>query len=263
VPFAVKVPKWTKRQMHEPLIFAGRSRPSVRVVGHKPIPGRQASGFGTKPLEALIIETSGAGRSYEVTRVEGWWRDFSEVRINNNRRVLSFLQQRGDPFGKLEPGRPIDTSEWSGLITVLRQAASAWASPVMISRKIEDVLGHEPPPEEGLSAFRPELREVAAGFVRALDDPRWTDDLGITYRDDLQPIVTAGSLASYMMAAAASSLRAGLPMRRCDYCASWFTLHYAPARCCSVSCGAAMANKRTSPHAFRAEEAINADEVGS
>jgi hypothetical protein len=77
----------------------------------------------------------------------------------------------------------------------------------------------------------------------------------VSYRDGLQPIVSAGTLASYCVAAAAASLRSALPMRRCEYCASWFLLHYAPARCCSVSCGAAMANKRTSPHAFRAEEA--------
>lgn len=240
--------------MREPLIFSGRSRPSVRVIRRKPVPGRQASGFGTNALEAVLIETSGNGRAFEITHAEGWWRDFSEVRIYDERRVRSFLQQRGDPFGKLAPGKPIDTSEWSSLILALRMAASAWSPANTPPRKLEEI----PPASDGLSTFHPERREAAAGFMRAF--PHWTSDLGVTYRDDLLPVVAARSLAAYMMAAAASSLRAGLNMRRCDYCASWFTLHYAPARCCSVSCGAAMANKRTSPHGFRAELVHDADE---
>ena len=54
---------------------------------------------------ALVIETTGGGARYQVKHAEGWWRDFSEVRIDDERTVLRFLQMRGDPLGDLEPGR--------------------------------------------------------------------------------------------------------------------------------------------------------------
>jgi hypothetical protein len=126
-----------------------------------------------------------------------------------------------------------------------------WDAPRLSAWKLED----GPPPDQGLSAFRPERLGAPESLRRMIRRFSHLLKFTVSYRDGLQPIVSAGTLASYCVAAAAASLRSALPMRRCEYCASWFLLHYAPARCCSVSCGAAMANKRTSPHAFRAEEA--------
>jgi hypothetical protein len=247
---------WKGRQGHarmrEALLFSGLRRPAVRVVERKEIPGRQASGFGLQWQNALVIETSGNGRPYQTRFAEGWWRDLAEVRIDDESRVLRFLQQRGDPFGELEPGRPIVTSHWQSLITLLRQAASAWERPEVISRTLEEVLGREPSPDEGISAFRSERREGAAGFLRALQ-PEWTSQLSVTY-DDLEPVVVAKSLAAYCAAAAAASLRAGLPMRRCAYCSSWFTLHHSKGLWCSASCRAATFNRRKSPHGLHQQD---------
>jgi hypothetical protein len=126
-----------------------------------------------------------------------------------------------------------------------------WDAPRLSAWKLED----GPPPDQGLSAFRPERLGASESLRRMIRKFSHLLKFTVSYRDGLQPIVSAGTLASYCVAAAAASLRSALPMRRCEYCASWYLLHYAPARCCSVSCGAAMTNKRTSPHAFRAEEA--------
>ena len=172
---------------------------------------------------------------------------------------------RGDPFGELKPGTQIVTNDWESLTTVLRQAASAW-EPVAVGETIADVGGSIPLEEMlgryvrnpelarmKISAFDPDRAKVAAGFIRAFD-PAWNDELLYVAYQALQPVIVARSLAGYCMAAAASSLRAGLPMRRCEYCNAWFTLHYANARWCSPACRAAQFNKRTSPHAFRADE---------
>ena len=117
--------------MREALLFSGLRRPAVRVVEHQKIFGRRRSGFidetGEPPAAiALVIETTGNGRPYQVKYAEGWWRDLAEVQIDDERTVVRFLQMRGDPFGELEPGRPISTAYWADLIRVLRRAASAW-----------------------------------------------------------------------------------------------------------------------------------------
>jgi hypothetical protein len=150
--------------------------------------------------------------------------------------VVSFLQRRGDPLGQLEPGKPIASHTWLDLITVLRQAAQVWEprTDLQLSRPIAD------------------SAEPAAGFLRALN-PAWEGELGVTYRG-LQPIVVAKSLAAYCVACAAAALRQRLPMRRCDFCTGWFTVHYAAAQHCSASCRAARHNNRSSPHGFRSED---------
>src|SRR5262249_41826809 len=104
------------------------------------------------------------------------------------------------------------------------------------------------PDESGVSRFRPEMLEIPEQFLRSFGT-EWTSQLSVVY-DGLTPVLSAKVLAAYMCAAAAASLRAGLDMRRCDYCSSWFTIHYAPARQCSASCRAARFNKRSSPHGF-------------
>jgi hypothetical protein len=239
--------------MREALLFSGLRRPAVRVVERQKVFGRYRSGFvgetGELPAAiSLVIETTGNGRPYQVKYAEGWWRDFSEVRIDDERTVLRFLQMRGDPFRELEPGAPIVTSHWESLIRLLRRAASAWDSKTTTSFTLDDLISHSADALFPVSAFHPEWRDDAAGFLRALR-PEWTSELSVTY-DGLKPVLIANSLATYLTAAAAASLRAGLPMRRCHYCNSWFTLHYANAHQCSASCRAARFNQRRSPHGF-------------
>ena len=171
------------------------------------------------------------GRPYQVKFAEGWWRDLAELRIDDEARVLSFLQRRGDPLGELKPGAPIITGAWLGLKDRLRTASHAW------EWRSGFEISHLKMAPEGRSLF---LRTM---------NPQWTEHLGVVFQG-ITPVLKAKSLAAYCVAAAAASLRSGLAMRRCDYCSSWFLLHYAKARQCSASCRAARFNKRRSPHGF-------------
>jgi hypothetical protein len=245
--------------MRDPLSFSGIRWPAARVVARKQVVDSDLNQSARKvPLvDTLIIETSGRGRPYEVNFAEGWWRDFAELALDDERRVLSFLQRRGDPFGVLAPGgQQISTHPWQPLKAVLAQAAVAW---------------EEQPDAGGVSSFRLEkLRAAEHMFDMAPGSPStgwstlkgvvdmaatgspwtgWASELGVHY-SGVTPCLHAKTLRAYLCGAAAASVRAGLPMRRCDYCSSWFTVHYATARQCSASCRAARFNDRRSPHGF-------------
>jgi hypothetical protein len=219
--------------MREPLLFEGIRWSGAKVVARRQVVG-DSDGKKVPFFDALIIETTGKGRDYFVTHAEAWWRDLADLSLDDERRVLSFLARRGDPFGQLAPdGKQISTHQWLGLKAVLGQAAGAW----------------DPWPDEtGVSRFRPDMLEIAERFLLNLK-AEWTSQLSVVYQG-LLPVLSTKVLAAYMCAAAAASLRAGLDMRRCDYCSSWFTLHYANARQCSASCRAARFNQRRSPHGF-------------
>jgi hypothetical protein len=224
--------------MREPLLFDGIRWSGAKVVARGQVVGSGSDGKKVPWTDALIIETTGNGRPYSVTHAEAWWRDLADLPIDDERRVLSFLARRGDPFGELAPdGKQISTHHWLSLKTVLRQAARAWSP-------LQD--------ETGVSRFHPEMLEVAERFLLNFGT-EWTGQLSVVYQG-LVPVLSAKVLAAYMCAAAAASLRAGLDMRRCDYCNSWFTLHYANARQCSASCRAARFNNRRSPHGFLQED---------
>jgi hypothetical protein len=225
--------------VREPLLFEGIRWSGAKVVARRQVVGPGLAGKKVPFFDALIIETTGKGRSYSVTHAEAWWRDFADLPLDDERRVLSFLARRGDPFGQLAPdGTQISTREWLGLKAVFGQAAAAW----------------NPWPDEGVSRFRPDMLEFAERFLHPPNlGTEWTSQLNVVYRG-LLPVLSTKVLAAYMCAAAAASLRAGLDMRRCDYCSSWFTLHYANARQCSASCRAARFNQRRSPHGFRPQD---------
>jgi hypothetical protein len=236
--------------MREPLLFSGLRWPGVKVVARRQVVDHDPDHHSSKvPLvDTLIIETSGRGRPYETRVAEGWWRDLAELALDDERRVLSFLQRRGDPLGQLAPGgKQISTHHWRDLKGVLERAVVAW----------------DPQPDaDGLSRFRVEkLRSAEHMFDRAehpvptdIAATGWARDLGAEYGNDITPTLRARTLAAYLCASAAASVRGGLDMRRCDYCSSWFTLHYANARQCSASCRAARFNNRRSPHGFLSQD---------
>jgi len=230
--------------MSEPLSFSGIRWGGARVVDRKQVVASDLDRSGTKvPLvDTLIIETSGRGRPYEVIYAEGWWRDFAELPLDDERRVLSFLQRRGDPSGVLAPGgTQISTFEWRPLQAVLRTGAVAW----------------DPHPDaDGVSNFRLEKLRAAEHMLDMTigeASTGWARELSIRY-SGITLIPHATTLRAYMVAAAAISVQAGLPMRRCEYCSSWFTVHYATARQCSASCRAARHNARRSPHGFVSQD---------
>ena len=111
--------------------------------------------------DTLIIETTGQGWSYSAVGGEGWWRDFAELPLDDERRVLSFLRRRGDPFGVLAPGgKQISTCDWRILKATLKCAAMAW----------------DPQPDAtGVSHFRPEKLRSAEHMFEFSDG--WASEL--------------------------------------------------------------------------------------
>jgi hypothetical protein len=244
--------------MREPLFFSGIRWPAARVVARKQVVDDDPDHRGRKVpfVDTLIIETTGQGRPYSVDFAEGWWRDLAETPLDDEKHVLRFLRRRGDPFGKLKSdGTQISTYDWRDLKRVLERAAVAW---------------DKQPDETGVSHFHLGKRSRADRMFamvtgryadgRAADGRQgraadgWAEELSVSYRGGITPSLSAKTLAAYLCGAAAACVRAGLDMRRCDYCSSWFILHYANARQCSDSCRAARFNKRTSPHGLISQD---------
>jgi hypothetical protein len=220
--------------MPEPLLFHGIRWGGAKVVSRELVVDvRKLDEKKVALNSTLIIETTGEGRPYTVHWVEAWWRDFAELELDDGKRVLSFLRRRGDPFGVLAPdGKQVSTSDWFSLKATLKCAARAW----------------DPQPDEtGISRFRLEKLRSAEHMFDFSDG--WASELVVEY-SGISPSLRPRILAAYLCAAAAASVRAGLDMRRCDYCSSWFTPHRAQARHCSASCRAARFNQRRSPHGF-------------
>jgi hypothetical protein len=226
-----------KHWMYDTLLFAGTRWPAAKVVARREVASISFPAFpsGDKVLfeDTLIIETTGQGWSYSAFAGEGWWRDFAELPLDDERRVLSFLRRRGDPFGVLAPGgKQITTCDWRILKATVRCAAVAW----------------DPQPDAtGVSHFRPEKLRGAEHMFEFSDG--WASELEHHY-SGVSLVLTARTLAAYLCADAAASVREGLDMRRCAYCSSWFSIHRSDARWCSSSCRAASSNKKRSPHAF-------------
>ena len=76
--------------MREPLLFSGIRWSGAKVVARGQVVGTDFDGKKVPWTDTLIIETTGKGRPYSVTHAEGWWRDFAELPLDDERRVLSF-----------------------------------------------------------------------------------------------------------------------------------------------------------------------------
>jgi hypothetical protein len=216
--------------VRDTLLFSGLRWPAAQVAGRRLV-AAPATGFisDAGEIEALVLTTTGQGQRYQVDTVEGWWRDFAELLVGDEHRVVSFVRRRGDPGGELTPDRSIHTGRWASLLNILRSAALCWErrDDFKISKFVDD--------------------DRVEHFLRQLPATWAAEQMGLTYRR-LSPIPVAHSLAGYLVASAISALRRRVPMRRCLYCASWFELHRREAMFCSPSCRAAHFNKRISPH---------------
>jgi hypothetical protein len=220
--------------MDDLLLFTGTRWGGAKVVDRKEVAISRPTPDGTVLTDiTLIVGTTGEGRVYSVDSAEAWWRDFSETPFADEGRVLSFLQRRGDPFNLLAPGRQISTCDWYQLSGVLRAAAQLW---------------DRAPDAAGVSHFHSEDLPIVQTLFDSERGWPWANAISVIYRNAVVG-QHAATLAAYMWASAAASLRGGRPMRRCEYCSSWFTLNRSDARWCSSSCRAAGSNKRKSPHA--------------
>jgi hypothetical protein len=220
-----------KDRVRDPLLFSGLRWPAAQVTGRRLI-AVPATGFSTDAgeVETLVLATTGQGQHYQVDSVEGWWRDFAEILVGAEERVVSFVRRRGDPLGELTPDRSTHTGRWAQLLNLLHIAALGWEH------------------RNDLETSKFIAADDRIKLFLSLLPATWaSEQMGLTYRG-LTPMPVAHTLTGYLVASAISALRRQVPMRRCLYCSSWFELHRREAMYCSPSCRAAHFNQRISPH---------------
>ena len=187
--------------MREPLLFSGIRWPAAQGSS----PANRSSTATSIPAEEGALgrhahhRDQRPGRPYEVNFAEGWWRDLAELPLDDEKRVLSFLQRRGDPFGVLAPGgKQISTYDWRDLKSGARTGGGGMGS----------ATGRGPACRT--SARRSAAAQSACSIWRLGPKPRPDGpmNLGVTIRG-ITPIHRAKTLAAYMCAAAAASVRGG------------------------------------------------------
>src|SRR5262249_25609887 len=107
-------------RVRDALLFSGLRWPAAEVTSRRPI-RVLATGFVDDEgrVEVPVITTTGQGQQYQVESTEGWWRDFAELTIGDERRALSFVRRRGDPRAMLTPVRPPQPGSWGGQLAGL------------------------------------------------------------------------------------------------------------------------------------------------
>lgn len=204
------------------LKWAGRAWPAAEIVG------------GTS--EGFVFETTGKGRPVDLIGPSAWWRNFSEINLDDPAAVVGFVRRRGDPFGQLSPTTQGDTSGWAYVSSLLKLAASCWtrAAPsrctVWDNGYVMEALLASPLFVESV-AFAPHVRKVGK-------DSRSGPS---TARRGLTISIRPENLAGYMMASAILHLESHAEMAVCEQCGDWFELDRRDAKFCSASCRAASA----------------------
>lgn len=200
------------------LMWSGRAWPAAEIVGR--------SG------EHFTFRTSGKGRPLELVGPAAWWRNFSELDVDNSDAVIDFVRRRGDPLGRLSRTTHGDTAGWKYLSGLLKLAASCWTTiipPTSLCTEFDngyviETLLASPPFAESV-AFVPHVAEIRiAARVRRH---------GLTMR------INPKDLAGYMIASAILHLENHVDMAVCEQCGDWFVLQRRGTRFCSPSCRAA------------------------
>ena len=229
-----------------PLVFKGLRYPAARITKSTAMVFRTYPRDQDQLPQSHNIFTFTAGRSlrgWTATQPEGFWRDFAEIELNDAEAVTAFIHRRGDPDGLLDDVGESNTSGWIDLIALLLTAAKAW----------------EPEDADGVSRITTDPQRLHEGdsvlvkyglglpWLRALEAVPAPSGPGLALR--------ARTLASFMLASAASALQRRVSMRRCRHCQSWFEITRSDVRFCSASCRAThhKTEKETS-HGERAKE---------
>jgi hypothetical protein len=176
------------------------------------------------------VAASGHGRKWETDTTLGFWRDFTELPLDDGGAVVAFVRRYGDPDGFLDRGEVMHTGHWKNLKALLGTAASAW----------------EPAGQDGVSlvAADPKRLKLAEWFLR--DNPT-----GVL--KDVEPmldphgpriVVRARTLATFMCLSALSAVARRVPMRRCGHCESWLELNRKDSRFCSGTCRSLHAQRK-------------------
>ena len=146
--------------------------------------------------------------------------DLAELALDDEKRVLSFLQRRGDPLGQLAPhGKQVITYDWRHLKAVLERAVVAW---------------DKQPDATGVSHFRQESSEAPS-----------TCSIGRPIRSPPIPPRPDGPMNSACTIPASPGLSA--PRRSAPICAPPPPLRWRKVLICAAAITVAAGSPSTAP----------------
>ncbi|MDW9488838.1 hypothetical protein GOC72_28465 [Sinorhizobium medicae] len=199
------------------LTWNGRAWPAAEIVG--------------RTGEDFVYKTSGKGRSLELVGPAAWWRNFSELNLDDPDAVIDFLRRHGDPFSQLSRTTQGDTGGWKYLSGLLRLAASCWTTiipPTSLCTDFDNGYVIE-------ALLASPLFADSVAFVPKVAEIR----IGASVRRGLTLDLIPENLASYMIMSAILHLEHHADMAVCQQCGDWFALQRRGTRFCSPSCRAA------------------------
>ncbi|MGO6724405.1 MULTISPECIES: hypothetical protein [Rhizobium] len=198
------------------LIWKGRAWPAAEIVG------RTDKGH-------ISFRTSGKGRPLELVGPAAWWRNFSDLNLDDPGAILDFTRRRGDPFGLLSPTTQGDTGGWKYLSGLLKLAASCWTTiipPTSLCTDFDNGYVIE-------ALLASPMFDVS--FVPHVAEIR----IGASVRRGLNMHIIPKDLGAYMVASAVLHLENHVAMAVCQHCGDWFELKRRGSMYCSPSCRAA------------------------
>lgn len=195
------------------LFWGGHAWPAAQIVG--------------RTGEDFIFKTTGKGRFIQFREPAAWWRNFSEIDLNDADAVIGFVRRRGDPFGVLSPTNETDSSRWFEILAPLELAASRWTRNRTGTSACEH--GH-------------------VGFISALAACSEFRE-GVDYRpqaldEGFSLAILPQTLAGFMITSAILHLQNRVDMAVCQQCGDWFVERRRGTQFCSASCRAASSTSK-------------------
>jgi hypothetical protein len=201
------------------IIFSGHSWPAAEAW----IPAKHGW-----PAITVELGATWRGKIWSTDAPQAFWRTFCELPFDgvDPDPLAAFVRRWGEPLGRLEgKGGSIRIEEWLTLVNDLRHIAEAWSR--------ED--------RNGISSCSDTKRiKEATRWWREVLFPRVSDTLHPVPDPEggAALVLRASRLSAFMAASSASALERRVPMRRCQYCKTWFELLRPDARFCRPSCRA-------------------------
>ncbi|NKM56360.1 hypothetical protein GFL21_17855 [Rhizobium anhuiense] len=194
----------------------------MQIVGELIWKGRAwpAAEIASRTGDDFVFKTSGHGRPIELAGPAAWWRNFSELDLDDPDAVVGFVKRRGDPSGILSPSAQSDSSSWFDIAAPLKLAATCWTR------------------NRGESACVPQV-----GFMEALASSREFRErinyVPYVWDGAFSVRLNAETLAAFMITSAILHLHSRVDMAVCQHCGDWFELKRRGSMYCSPSCRAA------------------------